>query len=425
MEPSNVSLFVATPEQAEVSRRRTGVTSWGTGRSLDEYIQRDLELEKSECGRDDKFITWILAPRDDSKTLEFLCACETFRRPGLVSKGGVVEEVECYGIASVFTPPEQRGKGYAHLMTSLLHWVLAGHVLPSNAFPSHIWGPRPAIPPGFSGKAVFSALWSDIGDFYENCNPDSPDRSSRNGWIITGTRTTKWHPKTTVPQWKSKTEGWIWLTEDQVRQICIQDAEQMRRELQSLKAIQNVRIQFTFLPSGGVEAFQRERQRQFWEKEGVTRWGVALWGDSNELETKLAFATWTLELVPSGPRTLVVTRLRALHPSHFVDILGKIWEYSIENTIEAVEIWNCPLNLTEVGYREARRWFRPFRDEDSEEFNRKGHLPSFKWYGLNGSDPQPADGEVEWVYNEKSVAASSSGNVIVNISADFAGVEVE
>ena len=88
------------------------------------------------------------------------------------------EEVFGYGIASVYTPPQNRGKGYARHMMSLLHWVLA----PYSSLPpfQEKWG---SLPPSVAscGNASFSTLYSDIGpEFYRNCGPDE----GSDGWVV-------------------------------------------------------------------------------------------------------------------------------------------------------------------------------------------------------------------------------------------------
>lgn len=54
---SEVSLYVATSEQAIASRKRTAA-AWGRGLTLEEYLDRDLVGEGEEFGKDGKLITW-------------------------------------------------------------------------------------------------------------------------------------------------------------------------------------------------------------------------------------------------------------------------------------------------------------------------------------------------------------------------------
>src|ERR1700742_4024289 len=81
----------------------------------------------------------------------------SYQRQGLYAPPNSNEIHSCtnYGIASIFTPPRNRGKGYAAHMMHLLHWALAPEAaLASSLFPSE-WGnppPRPQSPSntGFS-----------------------------------------------------------------------------------------------------------------------------------------------------------------------------------------------------------------------------------------------------------------------------------
>jgi hypothetical protein len=56
---SEVSLYAATREQTIVSWKRTAV-EWGTGLTLEEYIDRELVGEKQEFARDGKNVTWCV-----------------------------------------------------------------------------------------------------------------------------------------------------------------------------------------------------------------------------------------------------------------------------------------------------------------------------------------------------------------------------
>ena len=83
----------------------------------------------------------------DSPGTTPLCACETFnRKRGLIkSPGKEVEEVPVIGVASVFTPSQNRGKGFAGVMMQLLSKRARN----------------------ITGARGFSVLYSDIGpEFY-------------------------------------------------------------------------------------------------------------------------------------------------------------------------------------------------------------------------------------------------------------------
>jgi hypothetical protein len=91
---------------------------------------------------------WVLVDSSDSESA-VLASCETIRKMAAMSypqadseKEVLVKEVTAYGIGSVFTPPECRGKGYAKTMLMMLAERLKG----------------------YNDEVVgFSALYSDIG----------------------------------------------------------------------------------------------------------------------------------------------------------------------------------------------------------------------------------------------------------------------
>lgn len=163
-------------------------------------------------------------------------------------------------------------------MMCLLHWVLAGNNLDGNEFPTHLWGPKPIIPPGM-GSAAFSVLYSDVGDFYERCGPTSVT-GNKDGWIMRGAWTTRWLPRKHPALDSPASEGiqsdlvgeWRWLDNQVLDQLWTHDNELMRSDLrESWHALRSkgeeLKALFTFLPSGGVEGFQRGiRLRVFLEE---------------------------------------------------------------------------------------------------------------------------------------------------------------
>jgi hypothetical protein len=68
---SQISLFVATREQALEARRRTHV-EWSKGLSMEAYLQHDQRLEQLEHARDGRLFDWyvIQYPKYDSLFIE-------------------------------------------------------------------------------------------------------------------------------------------------------------------------------------------------------------------------------------------------------------------------------------------------------------------------------------------------------------------
>ncbi|EJD07437.1 uncharacterized protein FOMMEDRAFT_71777 [Fomitiporia mediterranea MF3/22] len=368
---STLSLFPATKEQILESRKRT-YPQWGRGLTLEGYFARESRLDIAEHAQGDKFTTWVLAPRENPTTLDFKSSCETYRRRSLVKRPGSTssEEVYGYGIASVFTPPNNRGKGYARRLMSFLHWVIAPHAsLPP--FPSS-WGTPPPERPGCN-NGVFSALYSDIGpDFYASAGPSEDTK----GWIVREPYSTIWD----VPKDLEPISSVRWLNEDSCKEVIERDTELIRKSFPS----DPERVTFGFLPNEGVAMFMIFRTEFFAPGQPYAipdKWGVEL-PPKDSSEESLCFATWSLDVRPPPP-TLIVTRIRATKET-FPTILSCLFSAARESDMKRVEIWNLPSDLEEVAEQSGGR--KEERDE---------HLNAFKWYGPEKNE------DLKWVYNEK------------------------
>ncbi|KAG1903332.1 uncharacterized protein F5891DRAFT_1127199 [Suillus fuscotomentosus] len=258
---ASLSLFPATRAQVEESWCRTW-PQWGGTLSLTEYLAREVEMESMDHAKDGKFITWVLAPRDDPTTLNFMCSCETFKRSGLVaypssstSEPNSVHEVTCYAIASVFTPPSKRGRGYASHMMSLLHWVIASRVnLPK--FPE-AWG-APPEQVAEASEGLFSCLYSDVGeDFYRSAGPGGKE----GGWETQGAVSTIWD----VGAEEGDDNEWTWLTQEQLNGLWDRDAGRIKKELEKMLTsdtsyeVERPAAFVTCLPTNGVCGFHISR----------------------------------------------------------------------------------------------------------------------------------------------------------------------
>ncbi|KAH9852548.1 hypothetical protein C2E23DRAFT_730888 [Lenzites betulinus] len=407
---AKLSLFPATPEQVTESRKRTA-TQWAKGLSLEDYVQRDVIMDQYEHAAGGKLTTWVLAPRNDSTTLDFMCSCETFRRIAAVAKRSKdidareVRQVTAYGIASVFTPASKRGKGYARHMMCLLHWVVAKRsTLP--AFPAD-WGTAPDVTVlralGLA-NGHFSVLYSDIGpNFYQDAGPTP---GAHDGWVVQGVHTTAKAVKPSAlfhkpPHGVNVTVQR--LAEPDVRALYELDAGWIKDDLARL-AGDTDRALFSFLPNHGVGAFVIHRTMTIAGSPGGARrpvlpstlWGIALLPqgtrtlqDALDVGEPISFVTWTLDLSAGEPRTLVVARLRADEHTMTV-ILHELMTIAREEKIERVEFWCLPPVLRAIA--ESRGWTTT---------ERKEHLSAVKWYG------EDSPSEVEWVNNEKYVMSAS------------------
>ncbi|KAK0488918.1 hypothetical protein IW261DRAFT_382539 [Armillaria novae-zelandiae] len=374
MSLSSLSIFPATPAQVQESRRRSFL-QWGGPMSKEEYFHRGTEVEQGESAANGKLTVWVLSPRDDPESLDFKCSCMTFRRKGLVvrrsnSDSIVLEEVSCHGLAAVFTPERFRRQGYAKHMVRLLHWVLAIDLSSFPPFPE-AWGSPPQRPTGVH-PGHFSALWSDVGDFYRSCGPTD----NIEGWVLMDASTTIWDVNPDAPADSVSDEKWRWLAVEDIQMMYPVDEEKLKQDLIAKSAaLDSGKTLLTFLPGEGVEMFQRTRSEYFWGKleSTVTRWGVISDDES-------AFATWTFE---RPPKTLLVTRLW-VNQENFGDLVAVLKYVARRHGMERIEIWCLPDALKSVA-----------QSHGAIHFERKEHPPALKWYGPESST------DVVWLNRER------------------------
>jgi len=292
-----------------------------------------------------------------------------------------VDDVISYGVASVFTPPSNRGKGYASHMMRLLHWVLAPRSTLPSSFPEQ-WG-LPPDPAGM-GDARFSILYSDVGEgFYSECGPDFTPYS---GWISASVMQTTLDIFSDMPIEASVSGQQEWLTKEEVNEVWKIDAALMKSDV--ARTPPNNKAVFACLPDLGVASFSIDRTMKFTADLRpvlpLALWGVRLSGPSqnqNE-DASLTFATWTLDTQSITP-IVIVTRLRATRIT-FPILMSKLVEAAQKAQAKRIDIWNLPAEFQPIAHAIGGKTWR--RDE---------HLASFKWYGAEKSD------EIEWLFNER------------------------
>ncbi|KAF2418990.1 hypothetical protein EJ08DRAFT_702884 [Tothia fuscella] len=149
LSPAPTTFSQATPSQI-LQVCTMNYPSWGSPLTLPAHITREKHLSEQPLTKNGKWKTWILTLVDsDSPDGEIVASCETFEKRilvGVEDGDGVIGEEKGYGIASVFTRKEYRGRGYAGvLLRGLKEWF-----------------------DGLDGeRGVCSVLYSDIGkSFY-------------------------------------------------------------------------------------------------------------------------------------------------------------------------------------------------------------------------------------------------------------------
>jgi hypothetical protein len=144
-ESKSSDLELVQPTTQEI-QRQTELNSdeWKGALSLDAYLRREEHLGRQDLVHDGGLTPWALVTKGGDSRL-VLSSCETIRKKALVAHDGQVKEVICHGVASVFCPPEYRGRGYAGRMIKDLGQEL------------QTWQTDD------SHDCLFSVLYSDIG----------------------------------------------------------------------------------------------------------------------------------------------------------------------------------------------------------------------------------------------------------------------
>ncbi len=156
----SITLTPATKQEQEAIWSLTH-PSWGPGLTHQQYLDREAYLLTVPLARNGGLTQWILTDSADaaSAARPILSSCETLKKRAIVSSpSGTITDVTAHGVASVFTKPGDRGRGYASKMMGLVGQHLAKQQAASE------------------GSAALSILFSDIGGkFY-----------ARDGWMPIG-----------------------------------------------------------------------------------------------------------------------------------------------------------------------------------------------------------------------------------------------
>ncbi|KAM7214207.1 hypothetical protein V8F06_010396 [Rhypophila decipiens] len=165
---SSSSLIVTQPTNKERLHVWTMThPKWGAALTLDNYLGREAYLQTVPLAKEGGLTQWILTDgsmRPDERPI--LSSCESLKKGAIAAlssssssepKEVVVVDGIAHGIASVFTEPQFRGKGYASRMMREVGKALER------------WQAETSLP---DQRALFSVLYSDIGkSFY-----------AKNGW---------------------------------------------------------------------------------------------------------------------------------------------------------------------------------------------------------------------------------------------------
>lgn len=144
-------------EANEAQQRNRDIATygaWGTGLTLDQYLEREARLRAHPWARA-ALRSWLLV--DDRGVV--LASCETYRMHSFVDGAAGCS----WGVASVFTEPALRGHGYASRLVALLPEPL--RALDPRAHALHLYsdvGPAMYERAGYRPRPALDRIWRPL-----------------------------------------------------------------------------------------------------------------------------------------------------------------------------------------------------------------------------------------------------------------------
>ena len=450
---ASAALVLTHPTEGEMRQTWTlNHREWGGALSLEQYLRREPYLAAAPLARDGGMTHWILTTSTDTTTADtaeprpVLASCESIRKRVLVARPaarrGVETEAESeveiqdgvgYGVGSVYTYPEYRGRSYASRMLKELGVAL--RTLPSQQQPRrNEQGERAVVNgggeeegPAAEKEAACSALWSDLGKVFYAKKGWPPFPSAHATFSAAAATTSTTPTASNGPQHNGNgttpllpTEP---ITRENLARFAAQDEAQLRRRL-ARTASRTRRPAFAFAPDEDTFLWHLARETfisaQVFGNSSISNDNKNENGDKTEAvinglaagpEGRRVWAVWARNYYAGpeepGKNTLFILRLvvegadedrEELPPSNerrdelraaFAAVVGAARDVAARWGLARVDLWNpTPLVrglLRDVAAEAPHDWVE--RDMDS--------IPSLMWYG---DEPEE---DVEWVANEK------------------------
>ncbi|RHZ45282.1 hypothetical protein Glove_682g54 [Diversispora epigaea] len=362
---NDLLLVKATPEQAIITNQ-TSYIEWGHPElTLEQYLEREKILTNLEFTRDN-FQVWILISKKEKQQESIptiLSACETFKRKALIKDksdklrgvgeggGGNVKEIICYSIASVFTPPNFRNKGYASSMLKLLSDILVKEL-----------------------KAEFSFLFSDIGPhFYQRLGWNGFDHKEirfnvDNNKHISDSVVDNMDNNIIVEEIKKIT------SQNDLERIIQQDCQLIYQEFSSLDF-----PAFLVLPTKPTFEWHFERSKFYAKIKNVeiTTFGVELIGKSiNNNHHLLGFILWFHDF---KEQKLTILRFRSNNQKITKLLIEHAKREALRYNLKQVVLWNPDMKLFSNKKEDDNNKNDDY-DDNGELVERKDSLPSLACY---------------------------------------------
>ncbi|KAI8632466.1 hypothetical protein F5Y19DRAFT_462897 [Xylariaceae sp. FL1651] len=413
---SDASLVLTHPTEAEKQETwRLNHGEWGGALDLAAYLQREPFLASTPLSANGGMTHWILTEtcpaggqdeKEENQGRRVLASCETLRKRVLYvpRDGGEVRDGLGYGIGSVYTYPQFRGKKYAARLLKELGVALK------------TWPKEEQLRKTQEAKeAICSALWSDIGKrFYASkgwpvfasehieFSSSSPSASSGIASLFERSKLRADNASLTLTP----------VNASNLAQLCREDEAQLRAQLVR-HARDTGRAAFAFAPEHDVFRWHWSREdfiasrvfpgRGPSEVRGMvaTQPQARIWAiwarhygtDVTSDSTKNSL--YILRLVvddPSSSSSPLSTSANPTNPQAlqlaFNAVLHSAMDTAHDWHCGAVHLWNPPSVVRELVAGSGVSHSFVHRDVYS--------IPSMMWYG-----PEEEKGAVDWIANEK------------------------
>ncbi len=373
----SVVLINATPDEQRQIWRATH-PSWGPGLTLDQYLDREAYLLTTALAKDGGLTQWILTDSSAAASSRpVLSSCETIRKRAIVADpSGALADVTAHGVASVFTDPEYRSRGYAGKMMALLGEEL---VRQEDAAP---------------GAARFSVLFSDIGPkFYAN-HQWMPIGNSHLEFPVTG-------PPATMPA--NVTE----LNDGHLAALATRDEQLLREQLSKPLADGNsTKLRAAILPDFKTLDWQYRREdhmlRHFLGRAPSVRGALYMPPGERGAERRI-WGLWVRSRYGGADGHPVVTILHFLRlvvedeaattdeelAVALEGIMAVAQREAAAADCKSIEMWNPPTRVLAAFNDKLTQLDGKIVERDTS------NLASLRWFGAGSAD------NIDWVANEK------------------------
>ncbi|KAL4925417.1 GNAT family N-acetyltransferase [Aspergillus undulatus] len=361
-------------------------SEWKDALSVDAYLKESAYLMTAPLAKDGGMTQWVLVEKTAAPNKRFLLSsCETFfKRSWISDPDGNVTDVITHGVASVYTDPKYRGRGYASRLMKELARVL----------------PAWQIDRSEQAQCIASVLYSDIGKgFY-----------TRLGWRAFPSSHIEFAPgrgaAAAAEDALSAAAPVRPLLAGDLEQLCKED-EALARKALATPTAESRRTRFMIVPDHAHMLWHHSKEEYagqaiFQNKPQIK--GAIIGGAGNRI-----WAVWTHRFYepPTGiasTNTLYILRLVIENQAALNLERGEQYDLQVDYLravivsaqaeaavwgLHSVKLWGPSIQVQQLVKRTGIPHHHEERDKDG--------ISSLRWYGERSSQ----EDEIEWIGNEK------------------------